>query len=132
MQTGLDNTHGEIVFVGDERFGLDPHDLRKLWELRNDEDLVLARKTEPAPARHASWIEKLLAFKPDRRESRDEDATGLQLIRRRALAEMQLIEQRASDPSNRRLDRGPTGPRLAVEPSRPNYLTKIKKFAWGE
>ena len=37
VQTGLDNSDGEVVIVGDERHGLDVRDLRRLWRERNDD-----------------------------------------------------------------------------------------------
>ena len=33
VQTGLDQTDGDILFVGDEHAGIDPADLRRLWPL---------------------------------------------------------------------------------------------------
>ena len=40
LQTGLDNSGGDIVLVGDENYGIDPADLRQLWPSASDAALV--------------------------------------------------------------------------------------------
>lgn len=133
IQTGLDHTSGEIVFVGDGECGLDPDGLRKLWHLRHDEDLVLARQTDDVAPAQSTWIEKLLTWKA-RAESQSSrrPSAGVQMIRRKALEELQLFEQQQFDRTSRRLDRAVAAGRPKNEPGRPNYMDKVKRFAMGE
>ncbi|HEV3138844.1 MAG TPA: glycosyltransferase family 2 protein, partial [Pirellulales bacterium] len=63
IQTGLDHTHGEIIWVGDEDYNLEPDDLRTLWQLRDTQRRVSSHAEletdEP-------WMDKLSAWKPER------------------------------------------------------------------
>jgi glycosyltransferase involved in cell wall biosynthesis len=133
IQTGLDHTTGEIVFVGDGECDLDPDGLRKLWQLRHDEDLVLARQTDDVAPPQSTWIEKLLTWKAQAEsKAMHRPSAGVQMIRRQALQELQLLEQQQFERTSRRLDRAIAAGRPKNEPGRPNYLDKVKRFALGE
>ena len=43
IQAGLARATGDVVFVQEEPGRISSHDLRRLWDMRNDEDLVMAR-----------------------------------------------------------------------------------------
>lgn len=125
IQTGMDNTRGELIFVGDETRGLDPEDLRKFWHLRNDRDLVLARQATAGTSLRATLLERLLPSK-----DRTRDATpGVQMIRRRAFQELQIAEQ-AQAGGLHRLDR--MIPKTKPRSSGPNFLERTRRFAAGE
>jgi len=78
IQTGLDHMPGEIILVGDEDYGLDPDDLRTLWQLR-DEEWRMGRQ-HARPRGEEPWMEKLLATKPRAADAR----RGFQPISRQA------------------------------------------------
>jgi glycosyltransferase involved in cell wall biosynthesis len=111
VETALDETTGDVLFVGDERHGIDPQELRKLWPLRSATGLVLARSAPPQTTA-PSWIEKLLSWTPKRQQT----VPGVQMIRRRELDD--LRQAPSSQPSpNRRVDPGvPTGRAATVRP----------------
>ena len=123
IQTGLDNSDGEIVFVGDERLGLNPEDLRKLWQLRHDDELIIARRDRAGGPPRGRFIEKLLAWNPQPRPEQG----AMHLLRRSALEE---LEQLAGNPpqsgsvESHPAQKNPVG--------QPNFLSKAKKFALGE
>jgi glycosyltransferase involved in cell wall biosynthesis len=125
IRTGLDHTEGEVVFVGDEDYSLYPDDLRTLWQLRDTQRRLNGHAGLP-PAVQEPWLEKLLAWKPRRDHSRG--PREFQIIRRAAFE--QFRQQRAPeivarvDRSNRQ-----AGSAAAM---RPNFLDKVKRFAWGE
>jgi glycosyltransferase involved in cell wall biosynthesis len=48
LRTGLQWASGHTVFVQEDAASLSPADLRRLWALRNDEELVMAR-SQPRP-----------------------------------------------------------------------------------
>jgi hypothetical protein len=124
VQTGLDQTDGEILFVGDEHAGVDPEEIRKLWPLRSERGLVMARP--PADANpSAPWIAKLLAWTPQRGQT----FTGVQMIRRR---EFDLLRSgAASRPGqNRRIDAATSASRSGP-PVRPIYLQKGRNSVDG-
>jgi hypothetical protein len=66
IQTGLDHTTGEIVLVGDEQQGVPAADLAALWQMRDEADMVLARKRLDASLaeQSVSWVRRLLAWQP--------------------------------------------------------------------
>jgi glycosyltransferase involved in cell wall biosynthesis len=125
IRTGLDHTQGEVVFVGDEDYRLYPDDLRTLWQLRDTQRRLSGYAGLP-PAVHEPWLEKLLAWKPRRANARGQ--REFQIIRRAAFEQFRL--QRVPE-IVARVDRSN---RQAGSPAatRPNFLDKLKRFAWGE
>ncbi len=117
VQTGLDQTDGDILFVGDEQCGVDPEDMRRLWPLRSERGLVMAR---PPAAENPSapWIAKLLAWTPKREQA----TTGVQMIRRREFDELRRADM-SGERENRRIDPGASTARVEIPP-RPIYLQK--------
>jgi glycosyltransferase involved in cell wall biosynthesis len=132
VERGLAEAEGDIILVMDNRQGLRVGDLRRLWELRNDEELVSARAAAPPViepkrlTRLSSWgaAARRLAAEQDRQG-------GMQMIRRRALAELAqspsdadlaVSEIRRTDRVSRRTPtyRGPT------------FLSHVKQLALGE
>ena len=94
VETGLTQTSGDILFVQDEQAAIDSSKLHRLWELRDEDDLVLAgpefRVKQAMLQRLAAWGVRI------------EEATlgggsaGVQMIRRHSLA--RLNEWKAAEP----------------------------------
>lgn len=114
IQTGLDNTEGEIVLVGDAQHGLPPRDLVKLWRLRHDPDLVIGRKPVELPKDEPNVVARLLAWTPWRRRG-SHASSEVQIIRRSMLDALRVDQV----------------PQPKAHP-RPNFLDKVKTFALGE
>ena len=113
IQTGLDNTAGEIVLVGDVHYGIPTNDLHKLWQLRHEEDLVVARKPAVREQSDRRLLDRLLSWTPgSQRAARPTPA--VHVLRRGMLQSL-------------RIDQVPPSP-----PLRPNFLDKVKAFAMGE
>ncbi len=123
IRTGLDHTQGELVFVGDEDYSLYPDDLRTLWQLRDTQRRLSGCAGLP-PAVQEPWLDKLLAWKPRRSHEQRE----FQIFRRAAFEQFRLQQApqiiARVDHSSRQ-----TG---APATTRPNFLDKVKRFAWGE
>ena len=92
-QTGMAHTSGDVVFVQDETSDISAADIRGLWEMRHDTQLVMARAEKPcrSPSPH------LL----DRRTSRNgrprntptaAGQGGIQMIRRVAVEELEELQ----------------------------------------
>jgi glycosyltransferase involved in cell wall biosynthesis len=113
IQTGLDHTQGEIVLVGDPRHGLPANDLVKLWRLRQENDMVMARKPVTQSNAERSLVERLLNWSPAHRNGIARKPE-VHIIRRSMLEDL-------------RVDRS-----AQQEVARPNFLGKIKAFAVGE
>jgi hypothetical protein len=124
VQTGLDQTDGDILFVGDEQSGINPADLRRLWPLRSERGLVMARPPVDANP-SAPWIAKLLAWTPKHGQA----AAGVQMIRRREFDELRRSEPARTDRS-RRIDAGSSAS-TGGPPARPVYLQKSRNFLDG-
>lgn len=80
VETGLAQTSGDILFIQDEHAPLDSSKLHRLWELRNEEELVLAqtrvRKQRGVLQRLAAWGVRL------EDSTADGGSSGVQMIRR--------------------------------------------------
>lgn len=112
LRTGMDHTVGEVVFVHDEASPIRINELRTLWSLRFDEELIAAH-VEP-PHHHA------LVSPPGPTLPRGEMAArepagapgrrSTQMIRRRGHDELADLEARA---------RASRRPRIHARPHRP-------------
>ena len=127
IQTGLDHTEGEIVFIGDEDYSLDPDDLRALWQLREMQRRLMTYAGSLS-SQHDPWMEKLLAWKPRRTRT-----PGFQIIRRQAFEQFRL--QQAAE-IIRRIDRN-ARPTQTAATQRPNFLGlnlsgKSQRLGWSK
>jgi len=85
LDTGFKATRGDVVFVHDETTPISANELRKLWSMRHDQELVAAHTESPRrfPSPHvrnrvAAWGEPMQA-----RPAIDASG-GIQMIRREA------------------------------------------------
>lgn len=125
IQTGLDNTDGEFVLFSGDAYSLAPDDLRMLWQMR-DCGRRLAAHAHWLSSIDERWSERLKAWTAPRGGER-----GFQVIRRSTFDHFRL-EQAADIVA--RIDRGlpPFLSPAARGPLRPNFLDRIKRFAWLE
>jgi len=88
VRTGLQQTSGDLIIIYDERAPIRLNELRRMWELRHDQQLVIARP----PGQHQnSLVERLAAWAARVQDKRvvETDQSGFQMIRRRALRELE-------------------------------------------
>jgi hypothetical protein len=107
VRTGMERTRGEVVLVQD---GADPvreGDVRQLWQMRHEDDLLIACMQQPRP-RDAALLQRLAAWGAKVRQTLEESQrAGLQLIRRPHAAaageqldyELQRMEELRQQPS---------------------------------
>jgi glycosyltransferase involved in cell wall biosynthesis len=106
VRTGLQWASGRTVFVQEDSAALSPTDLRRLWALRHDEELVMAR-AEQRPgifddqllARLSQWGRKLQSLSPPAA-----GASGIHMIRRTAVERLlsdSEADETAATPSDR-------------------------------
>jgi glycosyltransferase involved in cell wall biosynthesis len=134
IQAGMAETTGEFVLVQDVHEPISPRSLRRLWELRHDEDLVLARTEPQIKPLDASLLTKLMNWGRgvERAASAERaPASGTQLIRRSAVQELE------ANPSlqHLRLARAHGAEKLArIVPRRKGtgLMTHLRDFALGE
>ena len=91
--TALQRTSGDVLFVHDGRAPVRTGELRRMWELREDEQLVMARSQSRTPARPTDLAERLEAWwtAVQGASSRDRGDSAVQMIRRHAIEGLQSI-----------------------------------------
>jgi hypothetical protein len=133
IQTGVQRSRGEFVLVQDTREPLSARDLRRLWAMRHEEELVVARMQPTPPPVHAGLLSRLMQWGRALPASADRPlAIGTQLIRRRA------VEELAANPAGQqglrlaRLDGAEKISRAIPRREGSGLVTRLKGFALGE
>ena len=90
VQTGLARSSGDIIFVQEEGTEFSAGDIRRLWAMRDDEKLVLARAQSEAKPTTGGLMQRLTRWAAALQESaRHQPASsGIQMIRRQAIEEL--------------------------------------------
>jgi cellulose synthase/poly-beta-1,6-N-acetylglucosamine synthase-like glycosyltransferase len=89
IQTGMTRTTGDVVFVHDESTPISASELRNLWSLRNDRELVMARAEMPCPFPSPHVLDRLSAWGDQMHNAPAAlGFGGMQMIRREAAAEL--------------------------------------------
>ncbi len=152
IETGIERSKGEVIFLRDEDCGLALEEIGKLWQAIGQHEMVLARPDKPS-----SW--------PRFKRSDQGHRGGYQMIQRGAISriepsmfdqttlmaeltqkglrwhEVEVQRQSSHRPSRlsvaKRRPAPPAGHKrparpLSSGPRRPNYLAKLKEFTLGE
>lgn len=131
---GIARSQGEVVLIQEEDAPLRTADYRKLWALRSDKSLVMARSTPQQPAIDGKVIDRLVQWGHAMRTSAAENPGqgGIQMIRRAAAEELcdldhspsQLVHEYASNES----PAAPSHQANVARPRRPlvNFLQHLR------
>ena len=93
MQTGMTRSMGDVVFVHDEATPISATELRNLWELRHDSELVTARAETPRRSRSPHVLDRLSVWGDPLRHAPEAHAFGgVQMIRREAVEQLVAVE----------------------------------------
>jgi hypothetical protein len=135
VQTGMARSCGDIVFVQEEQTDISTADIRRLWEMRNDDKLIMARaQPEPKPA--SGLMERLTRWAAALQESAQQQQTGgIQMIRRQGIEDLRrshtpeemLAITQFPNTQIARSDGSHIGPTKA-----PGFLRKLRDLAVGE
>ena len=82
IEAGIHRTTGEIIFIHDATLPLGPSALHRLWQMRDDDDLVMAQSRNTAAA--PRWY----LDAPSGRRGQDSTRSSIQMIRRCAIREL--------------------------------------------
>ena len=83
IQTGLLQCHRQTVFVQEDDGQISPNDIRRLWALRHDDDLALARSQRQPGLFDPDLVERLSIVGPIAPHfARRTSPGGIQMIRR--------------------------------------------------
>ena len=130
IQTGLDASTGEVVFVGDQQYGIAVEDLQRLWQVHDNQDLM-AGTAKKNRSSGANWMSKLLARSQQRQAEAAAPQPAVQMIRRGNLPNLPA----ATGPGiaiTRRVDSSKANPPAGGKSPGPKYLNPIKRFALDE
>ncbi|MHB8971126.1 MAG: glycosyltransferase family 2 protein [Pirellulaceae bacterium] len=96
IQTGLAGTVGDVVFVHDEATPISAAELRHLWELRDDSELVMARAETPRRSLSPHVLDRRNVWGDPLRHTSDAHSFGgVQMIRRIAAKELAAVQTEA-------------------------------------
>ncbi len=86
VRTGIQRTCGEVILVQDQPGNLNSNDLRRLWALRNEPNLVIARADGQQRPLNTGAIHRLLEWGAELQKSGSApNQGGIQMIRRQAI-----------------------------------------------
>lgn len=88
VESALKLTSGDVVFVQDEGGEIRAAEIRQLWQMRNDRDLVMARAATPRRALSPHLLERLHHWGEQLRHAEAESRGGVQMIRREAVEQL--------------------------------------------
>jgi len=90
VRTGLEQARGEIVFVQDEFANISSNDLRRLWEMRQNQQLVMARTPSKPLNISPDLLDRLTAWGEALKQHATETNQGaaIHMIRRGAIEEL--------------------------------------------
>jgi len=128
VRSGLEQTEGDLVLVGDEQHGVRADDLRRLWHSYKAQPATEERNQDglsgsPMSAGRARWFEKMLAWKPHRRQT----GTGTQVLDRAQWSKAEPAMEIARGIKRRLDDRANVVARRAVV--HPLYLEQRRRLA---
>lgn len=86
LQSGLQQARGDIVIALDAGAPISARDLRRMWELRDQTEIVIARPPSRAPAPRAGLLDRLVGWGRALAQSPScaDETIGMQMIRRQA------------------------------------------------
>ena len=134
VKTAMQRTTGDVLFIHDSGSAFSSAQLRRLWALRNDPQLVIAQ-AEPRPHdAGVGLLERLTAWGEALRRSmqRTGQGGGVQMIRRQGVAELAAHEQPERQLVLERIDGAEYVSRGGGRLARPSFLSRLKSFPTAE
>jgi glycosyltransferase involved in cell wall biosynthesis len=98
VETGLRRTSGDVVFVQDEQSEISASEIRQLWEMRHDHQLVTARVELPRRPRSPHLLDRVTGWGDQPDEAPEATCRGgIQMIRREAVEELEQLQSTRDD-----------------------------------
>lgn len=125
LESAIPATDGEIVFMHDPTTPFSPSAVRQLWDIRDDEELVMAQ-SRPETLARSSRGTRVAASTWDSRNTASR--CSVQMLRRRAIASLQVAAPATAWPVDRvtRTDLLQPGP---VSDGLPRLLSRLRRLA---
>ncbi len=124
LEAAIPATEGEIVFMHDPSTPFSPSAVRQLWDIRDDEELVMAQ-SRPESLSRSTRGSRVAATAWDTRSA--SSSCSVQMLRRRAIASLQVPAPASSWPVDRvtRTDLLQPGP---VSEGLPRLLSRLRRL----
>lgn len=124
LEAAIPETEGEIVFMHDPSTPFSPSAVRQLWDIRDDEELVMAQSRPEALSRSTRGS-RVASTAWDTRSAAT--SCSVQMLRRRAIASLQVPAPASSWPVDRvtRTDLLQPGP---VSEGLPRLLSRLRRL----
>ena len=116
VEDGLRRTSGEVIFVHDPTMPFSFTSMRRLWEMRSDDELVMAR----SKAHHV--------LRGPHTQAKARAKCALQMIRRRAIDDMRSRSESYAVPSFERFTRTDLAQHSLDESINPNLVARLRRF----
>jgi glycosyltransferase involved in cell wall biosynthesis len=135
VRTGIERARGEIVFVQDEDASISSNDLRRLWEMRQDQQLVMARTPAKPLNLKPELLDRLTAWGEALKQHAAEtnQAGAIHMIRRGAIEDLPVDNEAplvaAKDNSHSRTDAVHEG---GINRGVRSFLSHLRELALGE
>ena len=93
VEAGLSRTTGEFVFVNDPGIPLTESDVQRLWKMRSDTSLVMARAHVYPRNLDQSLLKRLMAWGEAVKQQASSKKGSVQMIRRSAIESLTQVNQ---------------------------------------
>lgn len=132
VRTGIQRTSGEVILVHDHLGPISSNDVRQLWQLRDDPNLLIARTDGQQSHLNTNTIHRLLEWSDELKNlEKAEVQGGIQMIRRQAIHRMSDLDTAESGINVKRISRtdmAQTTPRKSERQIVSERLERFKKL----
>jgi cellulose synthase/poly-beta-1,6-N-acetylglucosamine synthase-like glycosyltransferase len=140
IKAAMEQTSGDVVVIYDPAAPMSGEQLRRLWAMRDDSELVIAQAEPETPMFGPGLLERLTRWGESLKRSMQQEGRGggMQMIRRRAVNELRLSPFPERELVLDRIDgaecvsRGGHARPSQTRPKAPTLLTRLKGFAGAE
>lgn len=103
VQTALTQATGDVVFVQEEGSEVCCSEIQKLWRMRHDRQLVMARAENPRKIPSPHLLDRVAGWGEQLRQGEPASSGGIQMIRRDAVDELEQLGQDSREVRVRRV-----------------------------
>ena len=132
IRTGIQRTSGEVILVQDQLGPINISDIRRLWQLRHDPNLLIARAEGSSTPLNTNMIHRLMEWGTKLKDAGEPNSGGIQMIRRKAIHRLSDLDPSESGMNVTRIDQAEDQPKRRkserqIVNERLERLTKIRK-----
>ena len=131
IKDAMQQTNGDVVFVHDPQTPLRAGQLQRLWQMRNDQRLVMAR-AQSQQTSSDRLLERLAVWTQALQRSADRAHGGIQMIRRQAVDQLVDCDAPERELVLERIDGAQQIRRDSAPHKAPTFLSRMRDFTTGE